>query len=108
MNAIEPTTTITNWVRVMRDTLTVGDYIMNFLGDYADEYDLDGLESAYRAAIDEALPEGVSLVGDEFYCDWSRRHDFDLDELREAIAGDEAGVGAIDFWSIAEKFDTTN
>jgi hypothetical protein len=39
----------------------------DFLGDVPDLYDVDGLIRAYRAAIDEALPQGVVLAEDNHF-----------------------------------------
>lgn len=58
--------------------------------DYSDAQ-IDAVAAAYRAAINEALPEGVALCGDEFY----GPADADTPDLAEI-------VDSVDFWSIAE------
>lgn len=58
--------------------------------DYS-EAQIDAVAAAYRAAINEALPEGVALCGDEFY----GPADADTPDLAEI-------VDSVDFWSIAE------
>lgn len=42
-------------------------HVLDFLGDEAAEFDVDGIETTYRNAIDEVLPDGVELVGDELF-----------------------------------------
>lgn len=49
--------------------LTVTAAVYNALGhDQISLYDTAGLEDAYRAAVDEALPDGVLLAGDTVVC----------------------------------------
>src|SRR5690606_34496329 len=52
--------------RVDGDALTVEQTIAETLGD-ADEYDIDAIAADYRTAINKALPEGVTLAGNDFY-----------------------------------------
>src|SRR5207302_1769732 len=48
-------------------SVRVEDSVAAFLNEFADDYDFNGLVRAYRDAINEALPEDVSLNGDNFY-----------------------------------------
>lgn len=77
----------------------VEDGIAAFLNEFADDYDVPGLVAAYRDAINEALPEGVSLHGDEFYGPYPKPADMD-ELIREAIT-------SVDLTPIAERFDKT-
>jgi hypothetical protein len=77
------------------------------LGDFADDYDTDAIEADYRNAINEALPDGVSLCGDEFI---GPAYDADFD----GYPTDEYGrldirtiVESVDFWEIVSKHDTS-
>lgn len=58
--------------------------------DYSDE-DIHRVANAYRDAINEALPEGYSLCGDEFFGPVTD-DEIDLEAL----------VDGIDFWAIVE------
>jgi hypothetical protein len=50
---------------------------------------LDLIEDEYRAAINAALPEGISLVGDEFLID----PDIDVEDVRDTISDAIAAMG---------------
>lgn len=95
------TTSYGTWYNHNRE-LTVTAGIVNALGDYGNEYDIDAIEAEYREAIDAVLPERVVLVGDEFigpaYAD-DKTWDGDLDIT--------ALIESVDFWAIAEKHETT-
>lgn len=58
-------------------------------------YDVPALAGAYRDAINAALPDGVSLVGDEFI----GPHPAPAD-AREQIG---EALGAVDFWALVER-----
>ena len=64
------------------------------LGEFAGDYDIDALTAEYVAAINSALPDGVSLNGREFYGPYPRRE-----------VGIRAVVEAIDFWEIAARHE---
>lgn len=67
----------------------------NSLGEYAHDYDADGLTDAYRDAINEQLESsGVSMHGDEFY---GPHPAVDVD-IAEAFK-------AVDFWALAAQYD---
>lgn len=79
------------------------------LGDFASDYDVDGLVAAYRRAINDALPPSVSLCGDEFIGPWQPGPgEFD-DYPHDEYGGLDirAIVNSVDFWQLAEKFDKT-
>jgi hypothetical protein len=61
------TTSYGTWANYDRSHLAVEDTVADFLGDQADSFDVDKVVAAFRAAIDSALPEGVSLAGNDFY-----------------------------------------
>lgn len=79
------------------------------LGDFAGDYDTDGLVAAYRRAINEALPPSVSLCGDEFIGPWQPEPgEFD-DYPHDEYGGLDirAIIGGVDLWKLAEQFDMT-
>lgn len=78
----------------------MADYVTTSLGDFANDYDLDGLIEEYRGAINEQLDStGISLNGDEFYGPYPRP-----ENSTEVIAD---AIGAVDFWEIAARHDKT-
>lgn len=85
-----------SWNNIERSSLTVEDSVAVALGDFAEDYDVDAVVADYRQAINDRLPEGVFLAGDEFYGPYPRQ---DVD-LAEAVA-------AVDFWGIADRHDRT-
>lgn len=90
------TTQYGSWNRADPSSLTLADSVATALGGFVGDFDIDGICVDYRAAINESLPDGVSLLGDEFYGPWPH---VDVD-LRAIVAG-------VDFWAIAERHDTT-
>lgn len=65
------------------------------LGEFAGDYDLDGIAEDYQNAINAALDgTGVSLHGREFYGPYPHR---DVD-IRGAVEG-------VDFWEIAARHE---
>lgn len=77
----------------LRTTVTVG------LGDFVDDYDVDGLERAYREAINDALEgTGIRLAGSEFHGPVPAVVDDPDDVIREAVR-------SMDFWALAQRFD---
>ncbi|MDT0381449.1 hypothetical protein RM572_22065 [Streptomyces sp. DSM 42041] len=78
---------------------TFTEYVVGALGDHSEDYDTAALTDAYRAALNEQLPTGVTLVGDEVF------GPYPVDAaLCEQIP---AAWDAVDFWAIAEKHDRT-
>lgn len=76
--------------------------IDDFVGEFAADYDLDGLADAYRDAINTNLDRAGStaqLCGNEFYCDYPAPDDI-ADAIRDAIQG-------VDLGTLAEKYDRT-
>lgn len=86
----------------VRDALLAG---VDF-NDYSDEQ-IGVVADAYRAAINEALPDTVSLCGDEFYgpyIGWGRSDHFSGYPMTEDDHLDIAGVvQGVDFWGVVEK-----
>ena len=58
------TTNYGSWYKATHEA-TPAASILTAVGDYHADYDLDAIEEAYRDAIDEALPDGVFLTGDQ-------------------------------------------
>lgn len=97
--------------KVDRYRLTVEQSVVEAFGaEGTDGFDLPAIVADYRAAINEALPQGVTLVGDEFIGPYRPEPD--------AFAGypvdDDGGldikaiVDDIDLWAIIEKHDIRN
>jgi hypothetical protein len=70
--------------------------VVQALGDLADDFDVDALTDRYTAAINDALPDEIALVGANFIIDGPD------DELGEVIRD---AVGAADLWEIAKVMD---
>ena len=92
------TTSYGSWVNLGGGFLSVEDSVHEALGEYAGSFDVDGLVDAYRAAIDAALPEEISINGSEFYGPYPAPADA-TDTIRSAVA-------SIDLWMLADRFDT--
>lgn len=109
-NNMAPSTTTSygTWNnRVEHYSANLATTVVEALGDYGDDYDVDALTAAYRDAINAALPDSVTLAGDEFI----GPHRPDADEW-DGYPTDEHGqldikaiVDGVDFWEIAEKHD---
>lgn len=89
------TTSYGTWANVMGARSVESDVVTS-LGDFADHFDVDPLIDAYRAAVNTALPDGVTLNGDEFYGPVPRQ--LDKDTMRDMCT-------SVDFWALAERFD---
>lgn len=64
---------------------TLADSLINYLGDFADEYDVTTLAAIYRDAINDALEgTGIVMCGDEFYATYPAPDSAD-DLVRQAI-----------------------
>ncbi|WP_031171590.1 hypothetical protein [Streptosporangium roseum] len=72
-----------------------------------DGFDFDAIVSDYRTAINDALPDSVSLCGDEFIGPYYEADcDFDGYPTDEGGRLDiKAIVESIDFWEIAAKHE---
>lgn len=94
------------WNRTIdKHTLTLEQSVGDALnGEYTDEQ-LDAVTEAYRDAINAALPDSVSLCGNELY----GPYETDDDEFAGYPQDDEgdldiaAIVESVDFWAIVEK-----
>lgn len=107
---IVTTTSYGTWNnRVDPHALTVEQTVCEALVGYADEYDIDAIAADYRAAINEALPEGVALAGDEFVGPYYDRDATWGPELEKDGRLDiESIVDGVDFWAIVAKHEITN
>jgi hypothetical protein len=102
------TTSYGTWCNAV-DTLSVEHTVIESLGSFGSDYDVDGLISAYRSAINAALPASVSLCGDEFIGPYYEA-DQHFDGYPLTVDGSldiKAIVDGVDFWSLVEKYDTT-
>lgn len=99
---IEATTSYGSW-GTYRNQPTLDAEVHAALGDQADEFDTDAIADEYRRAINDALPEGVELHGDELYgpCDQAGQWTvwFGAHEFEQAVDVD------VDFWEIAARHE---
>lgn len=79
------TTSYGSWNTVDRSNLTVEGSVASYLGEFVDAYDVNKIVDMYREAINYCLPEGVSLLGDEFYGPYPRDFDLDLAEMTNQV-----------------------
>lgn len=80
--------------------------VLDFLGGQAAGFDVDGLVEAYEEAINQALPDDISLRGYNFYGPFPRR-DGSFEEIEAAIETIDLGELAqqyerIELWSIEQ------
>lgn len=90
--------------------------VVEALGDYATDYDVDAIAADWRAAINAALPDKVTLADDEFIGpaydqdkDWTGYPVQDAPaSLEDQLDGDldiKAIVDGVDFWEIAARHE---
>lgn len=86
---------------------TVSASIAAAVAEFADDFDLDAIESDYLDAIDEALPSGVGLSGDQFLGPaYEDDQDFDGYPLDDFGALDiKAIIADIDLMAIVERHE---
>jgi hypothetical protein len=85
------------WANHDKSHSAVKDTVLDFLGDQADTFDVDGLVMAYTDAINEALPDGIALRGYNFYGPYPH-----IDGYFEAI--DEA-IESVDLGELAQQYE---
>jgi len=92
------TTSYGTWHNHQGHELNIESSVTVALGDYSDDHDVAAIAREWHDAINEALPDGVSLVGNQFIgpadpaeCTWEGELD-----IAEAIE-------EVDFWAIAER-----
>lgn len=73
------------------------DGIAEYLADQGDAYDAAAIAADYRAAIASALPEGVTLAGDQLYGPYPRPDDY-----AEQIDG---AIDAVDLAAIVDRHE---
>ncbi|WP_249401027.1 hypothetical protein [Streptomyces sp. PKU-MA01144] len=92
------------------------DDVRTALGEFADDYDTAAIEADWREAINAALPDNVTLTGDEFIGpaydkdkDWTGYPVQDVPAgLEDEYEGDldiKAIVEGVDFWEIAARHE---
>jgi len=93
--------------RIDPHSLSVEQTVYEVLGDFADEYDVEAIAADYRQAINAALPEGVSLVGNEFIGPYHAKDATWGPELEvDGRLDIRAIVDSVDFWGIVAKHET--
>jgi hypothetical protein len=96
------TTVWASWEQVDHTSLTVAEFIGRALTYFAADYDLAAIEADYRTAINKALPEGVSLHGQEFYGPAPKPEDAD-EQIQAAVSSLDQDV----FWEIVARHEVT-
>lgn len=95
--------------RVEHFALTVEQTVVEALGDYAHEYDVEAIARDYRDAINKALPQGVTLAGDEFigphHPNPREFEGYPVDD--RGVLDIKAIVDTVDFWEIANRHERT-
>lgn len=105
--AMTTTTSYGTWANHGDGSLTIEDNIAASLGDYARDYDIPAIAADYRRAINSALPDSVSINGDDFY---GPAYDRDWTGYPTTADGDldiKAIIETVDFWDIAADHDKT-
>lgn len=76
-----------------------------FSADGVDGYDYAAVVTEYRAAINDALPDSVALVGKEFIGPFTTDEDEFQDYPKDAFGqlDFKAIVDTVDFWAIVAK-----
>jgi hypothetical protein len=59
-------TLYTTWARITGTSNDPDDTVDDYMTDWVDAHDVDGIKAAYRDAIQQALPADVALIGNEF------------------------------------------
>lgn len=94
------TTDYADWADVMHEgTATVEDHVAAALDGYTGDYDVPAIVSDYREAINQALPQGVTLHERLITGPYPLDH-----ELHAAI---RPAVESVDFWAIVARHDRT-
>lgn len=89
-------TTTTEYGQIVPTTLT--DWVAEALGDFVADYDVPAIVAEMRDGIQAALPDGVTLAGDQLYGPYEPRVDVDVVAVLESV----------DFWAIAERHDISS
>lgn len=94
------TTTQLHGIGSYSNSATLTDFVAPYLGEFAGDYDVEGLVNAFRDGVNEALEgTGIVLRGDDFYSTYPAREDAS-DLIRAALED-------VDLGPLAEKFDKT-
>jgi hypothetical protein len=93
------TTELTSWSQIEPYSADPTHTVVGALGDFADDYDIEGLTRALIAAVNQRLPElSLTYVG-IVYGPYDYKGNA-TEEVREAY-------DAVDFFAIAEQYDRT-
>lgn len=92
------------------ESLTVEQYCEDAFGSEGpDGFDLDAIVFDFRSAINDALPEGVSLCGNEFYGPYYEDDQYfdDCPMTDDGVLDIATIINGIDLWEIIERHDHT-
>jgi hypothetical protein len=95
------TTEIGTWVTLGRasSTTTLTEYVSGTLAEFADDYDVPAIVAEYRDMINSALPDGVTLHGEDYFVGPYRPDGWKPEEL-EAV---RAAIADVPLWGIIDR-----
>jgi hypothetical protein len=96
-----PTTNYGSWANYTQGSESgPRDVVVNYLGEFAGEFDIDGLTKAFIAAINDRLAgHGITLhANGQFIGPWETRDSLRADTITDAI-------DAVDLDALAPEFD---
>ncbi len=102
------TTEYGTWTdRINNHSHSVREDVIAALGDHVGDFDVEALIDAYRAAINSALPDDVSLHGDLFFGPYyaDNQHFDGYPLTADGRLDIKAIVDGIDFWALAVQHD---
>ena len=79
-------------------SLSVENSVIDAVGDFGHQYDIDAIAEEYRQAVNDALPDGFYLSGDDFYAPF-----YDADRHLDGHPTDI--LGNLDIGTIVEGID---
>lgn len=104
-----PSTSYGTWLNVAKSTRTVEEAVATiFDAEGTDGFDVEAIVTEYRNAINAALPNGVTLAGNDFYGPYNTTED----QFNDYPADDDgdldlaAIVDGVELWPIIERHHT--
>lgn len=88
-------------------SVSVENTVRRALTGYLGDIDIDGVCADWRDAINEALPEWLSLHGDDFYATDSAQPVMGYPQTEDGKLDIAALVEEVDFWGIVARHDVS-